>query len=872
MSSQSKSAVRLDQVGKKTDEISVEISTRFLEHFSEQLYSSPQKAFEELISNGWDAGASNVDVRVSSDLDSPEATLSVLDNGASMNEEGLKALWHIAFSEKETQSVAYGRPVIGKFGIGKLATYVLANKLTYFCKARDGKIRRVTMDYGQVQNKGSEDRLISQLGLDIFEVTETELKAVVSEISDGEEILKLINAGIPTPELEEDDDEFRAGEASFDRPPSGTWTLAILSDLKPTGRELKIGILRRMLSTALPFGSEMAISLNGELLRSSKMDSPVLREWVIGPDLEFSEVRIAKKNAATDDDNGSDDSESKEDATEVIPVTFHSSPEPHAFIDGIGKLTGTVRLFEDRISTGKSEARGASNGFHVNVLGRVVNQSDPSFGEENLSHAAWARFRMAVRADGLNTSLITNREQFKETRQIAIFRAFLRRTFNLVRTKYDSDPDAGLSDGGDLLVKALGVISLNPLRSIVSDTLANSAAIPEMFDESNLTDRAAANERWRSQTAEDISNALGEVRYETTGDDEFVKFRISDSAIVVNSKHPFVLEHSKKAEKELIRTFAMVNLLTDVYALEQGIDADVLKGVRDYRDKLLRYRARQTRRSGHHIASLLLAMQNDHKNHKRLEAVVTDALSYLGFDVTPLGKPGEPEGYADAFPYPTRVAPTANNPNPPAYRVTYDAKSAKGEASKTGNLSLDGVHEHKERYDAQYALVVAPGFQDGAVVIRCGQLEITPIVAKDLGRLLEFTAKYGAIPLTKLEELFKLHDPVLVSNWVDHLEDSLQSDNRLTLNTFLEAIKLLRKEVPDALSASLIAHTCRRELGAKEVQDRDVVSLAKGLAVIVPDLVGVDEDKVIINASADRVAEAVHVQLESLSKAADSGK
>ena len=44
-----------DTVGTEITSIPVELSTRFLEHFSEQLYSSPQKAFEELISNSWDA-------------------------------------------------------------------------------------------------------------------------------------------------------------------------------------------------------------------------------------------------------------------------------------------------------------------------------------------------------------------------------------------------------------------------------------------------------------------------------------------------------------------------------------------------------------------------------------------------------------------------------------------------------------------------------------------------------------------------------------------------------------------------------------------------------------------------------------------------
>ena len=111
-----------DSVGTKTTDISVEISTRFLEHFSEQLYSSPQKAFEELIANGWDAGADFVDIRIPDDLSSEQATITVFDNGISMNESGLRELWHIAFSPKKDSRLQHGRQMVGKFGIGKLAT------------------------------------------------------------------------------------------------------------------------------------------------------------------------------------------------------------------------------------------------------------------------------------------------------------------------------------------------------------------------------------------------------------------------------------------------------------------------------------------------------------------------------------------------------------------------------------------------------------------------------------------------------------------------------------------------------------------------------------------------------------------------------
>ena len=476
---------------------------------------------------------------------------------------------------------------------------------------------------------------------------------------------------------------------------------------------------------------------------------------------------------------------------------------------------------------------------------------------------------MTVKADGLNESLVTNREQFKETHQIKVFRAFLRQCFNLTRQNYDSDPNAGLSDGGDLLVKALGVISLDPLRTVVSETLAKQAPIPGLFDESNISDRETERAKWREKTGDDISKALGEVKYEATDDADFAKFRISDSAIIVNNKHPFVLEHTKKSEKELIRTFAMINLLTDVYALEQGVSPDSLQSVREYRDRLLRFKARQLRKSGIHIAQLLLSTQHESSNSKWLEAVVSDALSYLGFDVTELGKPGEPEGYADAYITPTQKNPSSSEKHPPLFRFTYDAKSSNKDKAKTGNLSLDGIKEHKERYEANYALVVAPGFQDGAVATRCEQQGVTPISAVDLGKLLKLTASLGAIPLPKFKELFSLHDPKLVSEWVEGLDADLAQSNQLSLTDFLRAIQSLRTQIPDVLDASLVSYICREKLDVPQVLDSHVIALARGLEVIVPELVGVDENRIVVNASADRVAKAVEAQLENLRKASE---
>ena len=414
-----------------------------------------------------------------------------------------------------------------------------------------------------------------------------------------------------------------------------------------------------------------------------------------------------------------------------------------------------------------------------------------------------------------------------------------------------------------------------PLRSAVSEALRTQPPIPGIFDETGISDREQKREDWRKNTADHIQNALGTVKYEKASDDSFVKFRISDSTIVVNRDHPFVAEHTRtKAEKELVRTIAMVNLLTDVYALESGIEPAKVESVRAYRDQLMRFRALQRRQSGTHIAKLLLATQHKSDSSRELEAVVGDALRYLGFGVKELGKPGEPEGIASAYAFSAlqQPAPTEQEPEPPLYKFTYDAKSTKHAAAKTGNVSLDGVQEHRKRYGAQYALVVAPGFETGALRTRCEQVGVTPMRAADLGKLLEYTVTYGAIPVDRLEAVFKLHDPEKVASWVDGLEVGLKAKRKLTIDVFLKALDDLRGKVPDALQASLISYTCRTQLGVKTVVDEDVIRLVRGLQILVPDLVGLDEnDRIIVNASAERVAAAVEAQLDNLHADVDPG-
>ena len=139
--------------GQKVGTIPVQLSYQIIKHFSAGLYTSPNKAIEELVANSYDAWARNVHVIIPENLSTPDATIWVIDDGESMDVAGFEDLWRIGETNKRAPGrQSKKRPPIGKFGIGKLATYVLARELTYMCK-KGGKYRAVTMDFGELEDK-----------------------------------------------------------------------------------------------------------------------------------------------------------------------------------------------------------------------------------------------------------------------------------------------------------------------------------------------------------------------------------------------------------------------------------------------------------------------------------------------------------------------------------------------------------------------------------------------------------------------------------------------------------------------------------------------------------------------------------------------
>src|SRR5947209_4448839 len=133
-------------VGSETEKIDVRLSYGIVRLFSEGLYASPNKAIEELVANSFDAGALRVSVLLPADFNEQGATIAVIDDGEGMDSDGLKTHWLIGKSFKRALAVRpLGRQQIGRFGIGKLATYVLANRLTHISR-KNGKYYSTSMN------------------------------------------------------------------------------------------------------------------------------------------------------------------------------------------------------------------------------------------------------------------------------------------------------------------------------------------------------------------------------------------------------------------------------------------------------------------------------------------------------------------------------------------------------------------------------------------------------------------------------------------------------------------------------------------------------------------------------------------------------
>lgn len=518
--------MHLDQIGAEIAQIPVSINYDIISLFSEGLYKSPHKAVEELVSNSYDADARRVHVLLpeAGDETGPRDPLWVIDDGHGMDVDGFRQLWRVADSTKKNAPSAPGRAPIGQFGIGKLASYVLAWKLTHISRVA-GRLLLTVMDFHKCTGRRQYDNA-SPVEITLREVDETTAKSHLWEI---------------------DQRDPSAWGMMFGKNRSSSWTAAGLSDFKDLYSKLATGTLRWVLSTGLPLLSNFEVYLNGNRVAPSKETGKLIKQFPI---------------------SGS------------LPV--------------IGSVNGTARIYEQQLTTGKSEQMGRSNGFFVRVRGRVINLEDELFGIEAVNHAAWSRFALEVHADGLLDYLLSSREGVRDCDEIQAFRELLLEKFNDCRSAFEKwshrnneqlEMDALLSSGHSIHIT-------EPLMRSVRNTV-ESGTDSFYIDVPSNVERERRHEWFATYKSEASKRPIDKSAFKSQGPSApALRYDPVSRLLVVNLDHPFVDKLTAGGKRlNPAKLFATSEVFLEGQLQGQGISPVTINSFLRDRDRVLRLMA-----------------------------------------------------------------------------------------------------------------------------------------------------------------------------------------------------------------------------------------------------------------------------------------
>ena len=656
-----------------------------------------------------------------------------------MDDGGFRQLWRVAESKKDDASPS-GRAPIGQFGIGKLAAYVLAWKLTHLSRV-DNKLLMTSMDFRKVT--GRQNVSTDPVRVSLREVSEATAKASLAEIE------------------HRDPASWKLMFDEEDRTP--TWTAAGLSDFKDLYKKLSIGRLRWVLSAGLPLHTNFKIWVNGKSVESSKENLTEIKAISLG----------------------------REDDAAARALNLAKNGQGNIKLPGIGAISGIARIYEKQLTTGKSENVGRSNGFFIRVRGRVINLEDELFGIEALNHAAWSRFALEVNADGLRNHLLSSREGVRDSEDIRQFRDYLRRIFNQCRTAYEewNRHSNEQLDIAALLADSPSAHVTEPLFRSVRSTVETGS---ESFYIAALKDVTEEN---RSEWLSDYESAIANAPFNKT---KFMDYGSNAPALcydpttrdlVVNSSHPFIDKlTSGNKNRNPAKLFASSEVLLEGQLQDHGVGTATVNSILRDRDRVLRLTSGDAPPTATEVIRLLgVAIQDINA----LERATGAVFQVLGFEYQRKGgtMPG-PDGvlYARLGRHGDTLAD---------YKLVYDSKQTSHPSVPADKVNLGSLEDFRKQEDADYGFFIATAYHaemdsNGKLnrqLANKGDCRLTLLKVKHLDRLVRVHYQHG-VTLTKLRSLFETaHTVPQVEGWIASLEKDLTGQGEVPLQVLLQALE-----------------------------------------------------------------------------------
>ena len=636
--------------------VPVTLSPEIVGLLSDQLYRSPSKAIEELVVNSYDADASETRVHIRPGDDSPFAV--VYDNGTGMTYEGIVDLWCVGRSKTREENLQKhrNRKQIGKFGIGKLATYAIADRVTYVTMS-DNTCLGVTICFSDFVSRDH--------------AAATEIPLQVHSLPDMDSLWR--------------QEQFRTVAQTVDLTlemlqEESSWTMVILENFKPKAAELRLGRLQRVLRTAMPLSTEFQLFLNGDEVRSAMLDYEKVVEFDI---VDMPQSRL-------------DALEKKSEASWSVGDGALTS---RLFPSGI---RGSAFVTEKSL-LGKSSDLARNEGFFVYVRGRLLNEEDARFGLHELSHATLNRFRADLHADDLDETLTANRESVGYADNYRWTQYVLNEVFNEARLRYE-----------DWLKGRQAELDGNKeeTRDWVPQALVERPIADALVDYSYSQRGADADESWMYLNIApdtDIDAVTQELysterrpqpyRYSYSGlgsDGRIVELDPIESIFVINEDHPLARAYGKDpGSVRLFEDLVTAEALLEVYLVEAGIAPQTVGEVLQRRDELLRSLVRAHMATVEEIADYIRASDDSALD---LEIALVTGIRALGFVSKHMGGPGQPDGLA-------RFYESAGN----ECKIALEAKSS-GSVPRASTIDFATLETHIQKSNAEGCLLLAPEY------------------------------------------------------------------------------------------------------------------------------------------------------------------
>lgn len=803
--------------------IPVPISYEIIQLFSEGLYQSPQKAIEELVTNGFDAGAQNVRVVLPSASDKTTLaaeSLFVLDDGSGIDSGGFRDLWAVARSTKKGVDEVNGRKPIGQFGIGKLAAFVLAWRLTHVSKS-GGVIRAISMNFHRVSDLHQWDPTAPPIELKLHDLDDVQAQTILGELKTRDP----------------DAWSMLFGEGAGD-----SWTVAVLSDFKNLFEKLSTKRLNWVLRTGLPLVSNFDIYVDGTKLLSSKLDVDPFFVSQVG---------------------GTGDT-----AAEKLGLTVG---DDWIEIPGIeGKIRGSARLYLTPLSKSKADAAGRSHGFFVKVRSRIINLDDELFGLSALSHGAWSRFSMEIEVDGLHYHLLSSREGVKDSTPIRLLREYLHEKFNVCRTRWISEEESEIKKlslstiRGDAGGRQVSTPLIEAVTRAVDRPGQGSFYLETPRDLDEDARVAFSADFSREAEAQPFQSAVG---LERGNHSPMARYSAEDRSLSWNLDHPLIsYVRSQSKNDDPVELVAAAEVLTESMFLSEGISPEIVGYVLRQRDRALRILVGAKPPIAARVLSELDIAPED---KDALERAVGRAFQVLGFEYLPKGgNKGGADGVLSAR-LGAQVEGLAD------FKIVYDSKATDSVSVSVGKVDFSALADFAKQEAAQYGFFAAKKFDGEADELAAinrrkdilnelgkGDFKLILLTVAQIKELVSLHLRFG-LTLTLVREMFdKCGSTTEVDAWIETLSSRLVSARVPLAHLFarLEAAKTDEGEIVNIKSVRATDETLKQFSSEKLLRQVSAVQALLGENWVSVDDVSMNVE---MQSSAEQIVSEMYRSLEA---------